>query len=199
TDEDRDMTGMIGFILALWLLAEVNFLRRSEEKTTDDFKRTPEEERRWGDCQRGYQKAEALYRRVKRDRQNLEPLIARTRRLKDGTFDRRYKAGKMLNRELPRLEQARREALAEKKTQGERVLGLEKLPDIRRDRWVRAESFRGACRHGVVLLPVLVALDAGGVGGANRPHGLLLLLLWSGLAGALALKYVYSTRKALRV
>jgi len=193
------MTDITGFILALWLLAELNFLRFVKVKTTADFNRTREEEREWRDVQRDFQRAEVLYRRAERDRKKLDTLIAKTRRRKDGHFDERTKAGRMLNREIPRLSRARREALAKKKACEGPVLRLEEIPEIRRDRWVRAESLRGACRHGVVVLPVLVALDAGRFAGENLPQGVVLLLLWSGIAAVLSLKYVYSTRKELGV
>ena len=51
----------------------------------------------------------------------------------------------------------------------------------------------------VVVLPVLAALDTERFAGENLPQGVVLLLLWSGIAAVLSLKYVYSTRKQLGV
>lgn len=194
------MTGFIWFILFLWLLAEINFRLRGKAKTTVDFNRTPEEERQQTDCQRDLQKAEARYVRVERDRKKLEPLIARTRRRKDGNFDERSKAGRMLNRELPRLAQARKEALAEKQNQEKRVLRFEALPALRRNHWIRADGFRGACRYGMLLMPVLVGLiEAMRSGAPQESPGLLLLFSWCCIVGGLSLKYIYSTKKKLPV
>jgi hypothetical protein len=194
------MTDAVSFIVLLWLVAETNFFFRRKAKTATDFENTPEQEKKRNDAAHALQKAEALYLRLERKWKKLQPSIARARRTKNGSFDKRSKLGKMLSRELPSLKQERGAARKEKRNAESRFHRYEQAPIRRRNRWIRAQSFRGACRHSLPLLPVLVGIvETIRTGAPQEKTGLLVLLLWAGLAGCLSLGYALSTKKKLAV
>ena len=144
------MADAVSFIVLLWLVAETNFFFRRKPQTAADFENTPEQEKERTDA---LQQAEAAYQRLDQEWEKLQPLIARAKRKKDGNFDRRSKLGKMLSRiDLHGLKQARKTALKERRSAEIRFLRYEREPTRRRNRWIRAESFRGACRHSLRVL-----------------------------------------------
>ncbi|MDC1295463.1 hypothetical protein N8077_03910 [Myxococcota bacterium] len=192
------MTDAASFIMLLWLVAETNFFFCRKAKTAADFSNTPEQEKERRAAALALQKAEALYLRLERKWKKLQPSIARAGRNKDGSFDKRSKLGKMLSRELPRLEQERGAARKEKRHAESRLLRYEKVPIRRRNRWIRAQSFRGACRHSLPLLPALLGVvEMVRTGAPQEQPGLLLLLLWTCIAGCLSLGYIVVTKKKL--
>ncbi len=194
------MTDAVSFIVLLWLVAETNFFFRRKAKTAADFENTPEQEKERNDAERALQKAEALYLRLERKWKKLQPSIARARKTKTGSFDKRSNLGKMLSREVPRLEQERGAARKEKRDAKSRLLRYEQVPIRRRNRWIRAQSFRGACRHSLPLLPVLVGVvETIRTGAPQEQPGLLVLLLWTCVAGCLSLGYIVATKNKLEV
>ena len=193
------MTDAVSFIVLLWLVAETNFFFRRKEQTAADFKNTAEQEKERSDAERAHQKAEALYLRLERKWKKLQPSIARARKTKTGSFDKRSNLGKMLSREVPRLEQERGAARIEKRNAKSRLLPYEQGPIRRRNRWIRAQSCRGACRHSLLVLPLLVGVvEIIRVNeGTEFQSGLFVLFLWTLVAGCLSLRYAIVTKNKL--
>ena len=192
------MTDAVSFIVLLWLVAEINFFFRRKYRTAADFENTPEQEKERSDAARALQKAEALHLRLERKWKKLQPSIAGARKNKDGSFDKRSKLGKMLSREVPSLKQEIPAARKAKQSAESRFLRHEQAPIRRRNRWIRAQSFRGACRHSLPLLPLLVGVvETVRTGAPQEQTGLLVLLLWTCVAGCLSLGYAISTKNKL--
>ena len=192
------MTGAVSFIVLLWLVAETNFFFRRKAKTAADFANTPEQENERNDAEHALQKTEALHLRLERKWEKLQPSIARARRTKNGSFDKRSNLGKMLSREVPSSKKERGAARKAKQSAESRFHRYEQAPIRRRNRWIRAQSFRGACRHSLPLLPVLVGIvETIRTGAPQEKTGLLVLLLWTCVAGCLSLGYAVATKNKL--
>ena len=191
------MTEIINFILFLWVFSEINFLVRAGSKISSDFGHTKEEGKTLTRCQRKLQDAEAREATAEQQWRKLRPLIASTKRRKDGRFDERSKAGKMLNREVPRVKKLKTRAARERAAAKKKFVRIESVPARRARGWSRAASARAACRQGLVMLPVLILVSGHELGGTPGDRAATTMLLWGLAVVILSLGYHASTKRKL--
>ena len=193
------MTETVNFILFLWVFSEINFLVRSGSKISSDFGHTKEEAKTLTECDRRLQDAENRFATAEQQWSKLRPLMASTKRRKDGRFDERSKAGKMLNREVPRVKKLRTRAVREKAAAKKKFVRIESLPARRARGWSRAASARAACRQGLVALPLLILASGHQLGATPGDRAATTMVLWGVAVVILSLGYHASTKGKLRL
>ena len=191
------MTETVNFILFLWVFSEINFLVRSGNKVSSDFGHTKEEARTLTQCDRKLREAEKRSASAEQEWSKLRPLMASTKRRKDGRFDERAKAGKMLNREVPRVKKLRTRAVRERAAAKKQFVRIESLPARRARGWSRAASVRAACRQGLIALPLLILVTGHRLVATPEGRAATTMLLWGAAVVILSFGYHASSKRKL--
>lgn len=191
------MTDIVDIIVFLWVFSEINFFLRRRWKTSSDFGHTKAEAKRLAERKREFQDAETRVATAEREWRKLRPLVAIAKRRNDGRFDERSNAGRILNRDLPRVKKLQAQAAQQRAAAEKKLAGIASLPDRRARRWSRAASVRAGCRQGLVVLPVLL-LVSGPEGGVSVGDGAIsAVLIWALAVLILSLGYHAVTKRKL--
>ena len=144
--------------LSIWLYSEARMIRYKNHTVSDDFELSSEDQATLqqaridsADAHRKHSRSEAKIKQIRKSGANL-------RRNKDGTYDRRSKLGKKLNRELPLAESEFYNSLnAISFSHGEQKR-LENKPKDSAIKWVKLCARRDSNRVNIMICGSFVFL-----------------------------------------